>query len=304
MVVDNLCNASAVVFDRVAQIVGDDAIQNLTFVRADVADRDALETIFEEFEPTSVIHFAGLKAVGESVAMPLEYYDNNLFSTVRLCEAMRDEIGRSAARCEVLPGLTLPVPDAAGQAASLLLHMLQHFLRAGFGLKLLCDWTAFWNALPPETDMARYERFVDAAGMRGFADMVGGVCAAWLGLRPEKLKLSRSFDADTLRAFLREVFDAQEFGRSSSRRMVMVRGGPIGYVREFHHQTRLNFPRAGRCPLLWPALWCATLARFLRNNRTVRGTTLGAVLAETQRRSRLMEPLALFQRGKDNDSAS
>ena len=90
VVVDNLCNASAVVFDRVAQIVGDDAIQNLTFVRADVADRDALETIFEEFEPTSVIHFAGLKAVGESVGKPIEYYTNNIGCTLVLVDVMRE----------------------------------------------------------------------------------------------------------------------------------------------------------------------------------------------------------------------
>ena len=216
-----------------------------------------------------------------------------------LCASLRDELGRSAEVREVLPGLALPVPDAAGQAVSLLLHMLQHFLRAGFGLKLLCDWAAFWNALPPGTDMARYERFVDEAGVRGFADMAGGVCVRYLGLRPEQLTLTRSFDADTVCAFLREVFDAEEFGRSSSRRMVMVRRGLAGYVREFHHQMRLNYPRAGRCPLLWPALWCATLWRFLRNNRTVRGTTTGAVLKEARRRSRLMEPLALFQNQKD-----
>ena len=79
----------------------------------------------------------------------------------------------------------------------------------------------------------------------------------------------------------------------------MVRRGLAGYVREFHHQMHLNFPYAGRCPLLWPALWCATLWRFLRNNRTVRGTTTGAVLKEARRRSRLMEPLALFQNQKD-----
>ena len=64
--------------------------KRLAFYQEDVRDRAALDRIFEKHDIGCAIHFAGLKAVGESVSMPLEYYDNNLFSTVTLCEAMRD----------------------------------------------------------------------------------------------------------------------------------------------------------------------------------------------------------------------
>ena len=64
--------------------------KSLDFYQNDVRDRDAMERIFSKHDIDCVIHFAGLKAVGESVAMPLEYYDNNLYSTVVLCETMRD----------------------------------------------------------------------------------------------------------------------------------------------------------------------------------------------------------------------
>ncbi len=86
VVVDNLVNSSAKSLERVEQITG----KHLAFYREDVRNRAALDRIFEKHDIDCAIHFAGLKAVGESVAMPLEYYDNNLFSTVTLCETMRD----------------------------------------------------------------------------------------------------------------------------------------------------------------------------------------------------------------------
>ena len=86
VVIDNLVNSSEKSLERVRDITG----KNLTFYENDVRDRAALDRIFEKHDINAVIHFAGLKAVGESVVMPLEYYNNNLFSTVTLCEAMRD----------------------------------------------------------------------------------------------------------------------------------------------------------------------------------------------------------------------
>ena len=86
VVIDNLVNSSAKSLERVEQITG----KRLAFYQEDVRDRAALDRIFEKHDIGCAIHFAGLKAVGESVSMPLEYYDNNLFSTVTLCETMRD----------------------------------------------------------------------------------------------------------------------------------------------------------------------------------------------------------------------
>ena len=86
VVVDNLVNSSPRAIERVEQITG----KHVDFYVKDVRDREAMNAIFDRHRIDCVIHFAGLKAVGESVAMPLEYYDNNLFSTVTLCEVMRD----------------------------------------------------------------------------------------------------------------------------------------------------------------------------------------------------------------------
>lgn len=85
VVVDNLSNASAESLRRVQEITG----RSLTFYEADILDREAMERIFSLEEIEAVIHFAGLKAVGESVARPLEYYWNNITGTLVLCDVMR-----------------------------------------------------------------------------------------------------------------------------------------------------------------------------------------------------------------------
>ena len=86
VVADNLVNSSAEALERVQRITG----KSLDFYEIDVRDRAALDRIFEKHNIGCAIHFAGLKAVGESVSMPLEYYDNNLNSTITLCRAMKD----------------------------------------------------------------------------------------------------------------------------------------------------------------------------------------------------------------------
>ncbi len=85
VVVDNLCNSSKESLDRVEQITG----KKVTFYQVDLLDRAALHQVFEKEQIDAVIHFAGLKAVGESVAKPLEYYWNNITGTLILCDEMR-----------------------------------------------------------------------------------------------------------------------------------------------------------------------------------------------------------------------
>ena len=85
VVLDNLCNSSAESIRRVETITG----KNTVFYKADIRDKEALDRIFAEEKPDAVIHFAGLKAVGESVQIPLAYYDNNITGTLTLLEAMK-----------------------------------------------------------------------------------------------------------------------------------------------------------------------------------------------------------------------
>ncbi len=85
-IIDNLCNSRLIVIDRIAAIAG----RRPDFANLDLRDREGLRNLFSMRTFDAVLHFAGLKAVGESVAKPLLYYDNNVNGTVSLLEAMAE----------------------------------------------------------------------------------------------------------------------------------------------------------------------------------------------------------------------
>lgn len=86
VVIDNLYNSSAKALDRVEEITG----KKVKFYEGDLLNREDIEKVFDKESIDSVIHFAGLKAVGESVSKPLEYYHNNITGTLLLCDVMRN----------------------------------------------------------------------------------------------------------------------------------------------------------------------------------------------------------------------
>lgn len=85
VVMDNLYNSNEKALERVEKITG----KPVKFYCVDMLDKDAMNDIFEKEDIDSVIHFAGYKAVGESVQKPLEYYHNNITGTLNLCDVMR-----------------------------------------------------------------------------------------------------------------------------------------------------------------------------------------------------------------------
>ncbi len=86
VIVDNFYNSCPESLNRIKELTGKD----FKFYECDIRDRAGLDKVFAENKIDAVIHFAGLKAVGESCAKPLEYYENNIGGTITLCEAMRD----------------------------------------------------------------------------------------------------------------------------------------------------------------------------------------------------------------------
>lgn len=86
LILDNFCNSKASVLDRIERIVGHRPL----FVEADVRNSESMRILFSDYRFEAVIHFAGLKAVGESVAQPLRYYDNNVHGSLVLFEAMAE----------------------------------------------------------------------------------------------------------------------------------------------------------------------------------------------------------------------
>lgn len=84
IIIDNFCNSSLKTIDRINQIIG----REIKYINADVRDKQVLDRVFEDYEIDSVMHFAGYKAVGESVLVPITYYKNNIDCLLTICEAM------------------------------------------------------------------------------------------------------------------------------------------------------------------------------------------------------------------------
>lgn len=201
---------------------------------------------------------------------------------------------RHRIRREIM-GVSLPVFDHPYQAYELLLHMLKHFLSSGFGLKLLCDWVVLWNREEwTNEEKSLFWKLTGDCGICCFARQVTSVCVTYLGLDADKVSFMDLRQTEP-RTLLEEIFSAEEFGNSSQERMVMLQSsGLAGYVREFHYQMHMNYPKAGRIFLLWPGLWMATLLRFIRNNRTVRHVSTLKVLKEAGRRGKFLEKIKIY----------
>lgn len=190
-------------------------------------------------------------------------------------------------------GIRLPLPAEHYQALQLLLHMLQHFLRAGFGLKLLCDWVVFWNRDEVQKMIPAFLELADKCHVREFAEAVTVVCKEYLGLRRD-LPMGQNRDKKLAEEFLQDVFAAEEFGKADKDRMVIVQENSLrAYMKEFHYQMKLNHPRTSSYVILWPALWLVTLVVFLRNNRKLKRGRVKDILRNAGSRSRLLQQIGL-----------
>ncbi|MBO7660202.1 MAG: SDR family NAD(P)-dependent oxidoreductase, partial [Bacteroidaceae bacterium] len=119
VVVDNLVNSNPEALRRVGELIG----AEVPFVKADIRDREALNKVFEQYKFDSCIHFAGLKAVGESVAKPLEYYENNMSGTFTLIDVMRQH------GCKNIMAKRILGTGGAGLIGS---HTLSELHKAGY----------------------------------------------------------------------------------------------------------------------------------------------------------------------------
>ena len=197
-------------------------------------------------------------------------------------------------------GVAFELASDGYHAFYLLLHMLQHYVRAGFGVKLLCDWVVFWESPLSEEEKKIFLRLTQESGTFGFAVMMTRVCVKYLGLREKQVEFLMQTEpkdvCDLTEELMAEIFEAEEFGHSSKDRMVVLRGtGLMDYAREFHHQMKLNYPKAGKIMVLYPVLWIMTLCGFLYRNRTLRKVSGRQILKKAKKRSQLTEQMRLFQ---------
>ena len=197
-------------------------------------------------------------------------------------------------------GIMFPTLSPPYQAFYLLLHMLQHFLRAGFGLKLLCDWVVFWERKMSEQGKRELLFMLKESGIYGFAQMITAVCVQYLGMSAENtdfLMEGAKLTERITEPFMREILEAEEFGKSSKDRMVIPRGSsPGAFLREFHHQTMLTYPKEKKYVILWPVLWVKMLFGFWYRNRKIRRVSGISILKKAGERGVLVKHLHLFEK--------
>lgn len=197
-------------------------------------------------------------------------------------------------------GVSLPTASAALQALELLLHMLQHFLRAGFGLKLLTDWVVFWNQAEDKAVAERFRMLTSELRVEGFAKAVTLVCEKYLGLQEGIVfgdHLEEAFSKHYAEQFLMDIVDAEEFGKADKNRMVALRKrGIMAYAKEFHYQMRMNYPQESKMKWKWPYLWVRTFVVFLRNNKRLNRGSIRDILKNAGKRAGVVEQMRLFSK--------
>ena len=194
--------------------------------------------------------------------------------------------------------LTFPMLPHTENALYLLLHMLQHFLSAGFGIKLLYDWTAYLEHSADKISFPRLNDILSTLGLTGFCNAITLLCKQYLGLPPQIAAslTSNIQQEETFDELMEDILSAGEFGKTDAARLlVMQKGGVISqYLYELHRQMKNRFQKAHKIFLLWPFLWLATGICFLWNNHFLRKIKTSALLATTQKRQRLLRSLNLF----------
>lgn len=144
---DNFSNSSDEALNRVQQLTG----KQLISINGDIRDEAALRQLFSQYHISAVVHFAGLKAVGESTQIPLHYYDNNVAGTVTLCRVMRDyavkKLVFSSSATVYGDAKQVPIPETAprsatnpyGQSKLMIEHILEDLVQAepDWGITLL-----------------------------------------------------------------------------------------------------------------------------------------------------------------------
>ena len=167
-------------------------------------------------------------------------------------------------------GYTIACTDESHHAFYLMLHMLQHFLRAGFGLKLLCDWCVFWKRNIDEEQRTDFLRLIKHCRMENFTKSITRLCIIYLGLSFENV------------AFL--------FKEDDKMLILSPKYQNIGILMKLSHK------RSSKYVILWPCLWVHTLIVFLRNNKRIRKTTVEEIFKKARIRSRIIKEIKLFER--------
>ena len=264
------------------------------------ADRLLREKGFEPDEKDDKYHYEYVKLLGE-VMCRLEVH-------WRPCDILPDA-GTDRKVLELygfllyqpeytdIAGISIPVLPVAENALELLLHMLQHYVHGGFGMKLICDWVVFWQSVREKKDQDRFMDYLRLTGLTGFAWTVTRVAMEHMGLGqayvPWMKSISGEMYGESAELMYQDIIQSGEFARGRKAKISIQESGSSNlgfYVKEVHRMMLKRFPKMKKVIIFWPVLWLITIAVFFYNNhRMNRGNTFDVIRNQKKRHSLLKQ---------------
>lgn len=177
-------------------------------------------------------------------------------------------------------------------------HMLKHYLYSGFGIRLLFDFSFYLEQHAQEVDFAKIHRWCQQSHILHLYESVLETCRIYLNL-PEMIDPDVHYDLSDCDAFLSRILEDGDLGADVSQELVgshsYKKVNLLTYFREGHLQMKVRFPKAGRCPLLWPMLWPITFFCFLKNTYTLRNTTFRETLQRFKKSNQKTQLIRIFE---------
>lgn len=216
----------------------------------------------------------------------------------KLAEIIRRQMQEETGETLSLLNAEIPTLSATMDALYQLMHLFQHFMNKGFGLRLLCDWTLFWNRKGERVDAERFTGWVRMLGLEYFLDVLNRICMDRLGMEPPVFGMLQEEPCGELaERLLDDILAGGEFGTQDRNRIVVpsFKAGVKAYFLELHRQTKRHYPRASRIKLLLPLLWVMAAVSFQINNIFRRKISVIGVFKSSNSRNRLAQKLKVFE---------
>ncbi len=176
-------------------------------------------------------------------------------------------------------------------------HMLKHYLYSGFGIRLLCDFSFYLEHNYADIDFAKIHTWCEESKILHLYEIILETCRIYLGM-PETIDSKIHYSKNDCEAFITQLLEDGDVSPNNG--PTLVGSGSykkinfLTYFKEGHLQMHVRFPKLGKCPLLWPALWMITFVCFLHNTYTLRNTTLKETLRSFKQDNQRSKLLRIF----------
>lgn len=198
---------------------------------------------------------------------------------------------------QMINGRSYPVLPPTEYTFYMLHHMLKHYLYSGFGIRLLCDFTFYLEHNYADVDFNKIHDWCQESKILHLYEIILESCRIYLGL-PNTIDSAIHYNTKDCEAFITQLLADGDVSQNNGPSLVgsgsYEKVNLLTYFKEGHLQMHVRFPKLGKCPLLWPALWLITLICFLYNNHAVRNTTLAETLQNFKKDNQKSKLLKIF----------